>query len=248
MLVYEFGKQNNKKIVLLHGGGLSWWNYQEVAHLLEKEYHVILPVLDGHADSEDAFISIEENAKRIIQYIQMHFNGKVDLIGGLSLGAQIVVEILSQKQDICDFAIVESALLLPMKFTNKSVQSMLDMSYGLIAKPWFAKLQFKSLKIKADLYDMYYQDTCKITKENMIAFLKANTSYTLKESIVNTKAKVCIYVGEKEDKTMQKSAYLLHDKIKNSTLEIKAKLYHGEFSINHACKYANTITSLLKDM
>jgi pimeloyl-ACP methyl ester carboxylesterase len=165
MLVYEFGKQNNKKIVLLHGGGLSWWNYQEVAHLLEKEYHVILPVLDGHANSEDAFLSIEENAKRIIQYIQMHFNGKVDLIGGLSLGAQIVVEILSQEKDICDLAIVESALLLPMKFTNKSVQSMLDMSYGLIAKPWFAKLQFKSLKIKEDLYDMYYQDTCKITKK-----------------------------------------------------------------------------------
>ena len=27
----EYGKENSDVIILLHGGGLSWWNYKEVA-------------------------------------------------------------------------------------------------------------------------------------------------------------------------------------------------------------------------
>ena len=31
MRYIEYGKENNNIIFLLHGGGLSWWNYEEVA-------------------------------------------------------------------------------------------------------------------------------------------------------------------------------------------------------------------------
>ena len=47
----EYGKGNRNVIILLHGGGLSWWNYQEIAERLQKDYHIILPILDGHAGS-----------------------------------------------------------------------------------------------------------------------------------------------------------------------------------------------------
>ena len=57
----EFGKQNSDAIILLHGGGLSWWNYREAAELLQDEYHVILPILDGHAGCDCNFSSIENN-------------------------------------------------------------------------------------------------------------------------------------------------------------------------------------------
>ena len=41
MVVKEYGKTNKDTIILLHGGGLSWWNYEEVAELLQDEYHII---------------------------------------------------------------------------------------------------------------------------------------------------------------------------------------------------------------
>ena len=86
MTVIEYGKQNTEIIILLHGGGLSWWNYREVAKPLEKDYHVILPVLDGHAGSDAPFATIEDNAARLISYIDTHFGGQVAVLGGLSLG------------------------------------------------------------------------------------------------------------------------------------------------------------------
>ena len=58
----EYGKENTEVIVLLHGGGLSWWNYHEVAEELSSTYRVILPILDGHAKSDCDFKSIEDNA------------------------------------------------------------------------------------------------------------------------------------------------------------------------------------------
>ena len=36
MKYIEFGTQNQDAVILLHGGGLSWWNCREIARLLEK--------------------------------------------------------------------------------------------------------------------------------------------------------------------------------------------------------------------
>ncbi len=237
----EYGKDNKKVIILLHGGGLNTWNFREVAEILSDEYHVILPILDGHSGSDAPFASIEDNADRIIRYINGHHSGKVAFIGGVSLGGQIVAEILSKRSDICRCAIIESALVMPMKLTNLLVKPMMDVSYFLIKKRWFAKLQSSYLKIKKELFEEYYKDTSSITKENMISFLRANSSYTLKENIGNTTASVCIIAGGKEQKKMLRSAEILGDTIPRSRLVINDNLYHGEFSLNHAGQYAEII-------
>ena len=35
----EYGTDKKDTIILLHGGGLSWWNYRETAEILKNEYH-----------------------------------------------------------------------------------------------------------------------------------------------------------------------------------------------------------------
>ena len=62
----EYGHEKAETIILLHGGGLSWWNYRNVAEQLQQDFRVILPVLDGHAGSDREFTSIEDNAAEII--------------------------------------------------------------------------------------------------------------------------------------------------------------------------------------
>ena len=37
MQYVEYGAHNSQTVILLHGGGLSWWNYREVAQLLAVE-------------------------------------------------------------------------------------------------------------------------------------------------------------------------------------------------------------------
>lgn len=246
MVTIEYGKENSDVIMLLHGGGLSWWNYREVAESLRSKYHVILPILDGHAGSDQDFVSIEDNAKEIIEYIDEVHSGSVTLIGGVSLGGQILLEMLARRSDICRFAIIESALVSPMELTRLLVKPMMDMSYGLIKQKWFSKLQFRSLKIKKELYDDYYRDTCNITKENMTAFLQSNSGYKARKELEKASAKAFIFVGGKEPVKMIRSADCLHKMIPDSELKILSKWYHGEFSLNHAAEYAAKIKDILE--
>ena len=240
--VVEFGKQNKDTVLLLHGGGLSWWNYREAARLLEAQYHVVLPVLDGHADSDASFTTIEDHAARLISYIDTHFSGRVLAIAGLSLGGQIAAEMLSQRQDICQYALIESALVKPMKLTSALIEPTFGMSYELIKQKWFAKLQADYLGIPKVLFDDYYRDTCKISKEDMIAFLKANNVYTIKPGLSETKAKVKIVAGAKEQKSIRDSAILMNRAIPGSEVEILPGLRHGDLSINHPQRYVRMLT------
>lgn len=69
----EYGDIKNNTIMLLHGGGLSWWNYRDEAEKLQNDFHVIIPILDGHSESDRDFTSIEDNAQEIIEYIANNF-------------------------------------------------------------------------------------------------------------------------------------------------------------------------------
>ena len=241
MRYVEYGNQNPETIILLHGGGLSWWNYRDVAQLLSDRFHVVLPILDGHADSDAPFTSIDDNAARIIAYIDQHFGGNVLAIGGLSLGGQIAVEILTQRPDICRFALLESTLVKPSKLTRALIKPTFGMSYGLVKQKWFAKMQAAYLGIPKKLFNDYFRDTCKISKEDMIAFLQSNSAYSIKPALGNTKAKVHIVFGSKEQSSIRTSGKLLNRMIPDSTLEVLPGYHHGDLSLNHPEQYAQMI-------
>ena len=239
----EFGEQNRDVVMLLHGGGLSWWNYREVAEQLGSQYHVVLPVLDGHADSDAPFTSIEDNAARLISYIDAHFGGQLLAIGGLSLGGQVNLEMLSQRKDICRYALIESALVKPSKLTAAMIGPAFGMSYGLIKQKWFAKAQADFLGIPKPLFDDYFRDTCALSKADMIAFLKANSLYTIKPELSETTAKTKIVAGAKEQKSIRDSAKLLREAIPGSRMEILPGLRHGDLSINKPEQYVKILTN-----
>ena len=148
----EYGKENSDVIILLHGGGLSWWNYKEVAERLQTDYHVVLPILDGHAGCDKQFTTIENNALDIIEFVNSKLGGSVLMMGGLSLGGQILLEILSQRKDICKYAIVESVLVIPSKFTYSMIKPAFGSCYGLIKYKWFSKLQDSFIQVLPNMY------------------------------------------------------------------------------------------------
>lgn len=245
MRYVEYGNQNTETVILLHGGGLSWWNYRDVAQLLSDRFRVILPILDGHAGSDTPFTSIEDNAARIIAHIDEHFGGKVLAVGGLSLGGQIAAEMLTQRPDICRFALLESTLVKPSKLTYALIKPTFGMSYGLIKQKWFAKTQAAYLGIPKKLFDDYYRDTCKITKEDMIAFLESNSAYSIKPALRDAQTKVHIVFGSKEQSSIRTSGKLLNRMIPDSTLEILPGYSHGDLSLNHPEQYVQMLLTMI---
>ena len=240
----EYGKDNEDVLFLLHGGGLSWWNYKEVAELLEDRFHIVIPILDGHSGSDRPFTSIEDNADEIIAYIDERFGGSVLLIGGLSLGGQILVEMLSKRSDICKFAIVESANAIQMKLTSALIKPVYSLFYPLVRRRWFASLQFRYLRIKEEYFENYYADSSVISENDMTAFLTANSNYTLQNTLRDCRSKVLVVAGGKELRAMKKSAAMIADNLPTSKMMILEGLHHGEFSLNCPGRYAEELIQM----
>ena len=139
------------------------------------------------------------------------------------------------------FAMPDVNMVFPAPFPQRKV-----LFYGLIKQKWFSKLQFRSLRIKPELFDDYYQDTCGITKQNMIAFLKESSMYSMKKTLGECTAKVHLFVGERENKRILFSAKKIREVIKNCDLHILPSMYHGEFSINQADRYAKELYDIIK--
>jgi len=240
----EFGDIEKPTIVLLHGGGLSWWSLKKLIEDLQTEYHIVTPIIDGHGENgETTFISVKDSASKLIWYIDNFCNGKVFALGGLSLGAQIVAEIISMRADIAEYAIIESALVYPIKGTTALTVPTFKLFYGLLRKKWFSKVQAKTLFVPNNMFEQYFKDSLNISKQSLINITLSNGNYSLKNSISDFNGKVLIIVGEKEIGIMQKSAKTLHNVLSDSQLYIAKKMRHGEISLVNSNEYLTLIKS-----
>lgn len=246
MKFLEFGEQSAPTIVLLHGGGLSWWSWTAVIEDLKSKYHVVATVIDGHGeDGETPFVSIEDSAKKVIEYVEASCSGQVFALMGLSIGAQIALEVLSKSPHLVKHAVIESALVYPIKSTVTLAVPMFKLFYGLIQKRWFSKWQAKSLFVPENHFERYYQDSLKMTKESLIQMTLSNGTYAIKDTLKNTDAHTLVIVGEKELGVMKRSALAIHRCIEGSTLVTMPKMGHGELSLVHTEKFLERVGKFL---
>ncbi len=245
---YEiFGDSKNPVIILLHGGGLSNWTWQPQLKVWEEKYYVVAPIIDGHgADYETTFDTIEHSANQIQQYINENFSGKVFAIIGVSLGAQITVEIITKAKDICEKAVLESALVIPMnKALVKLIVPMYSMFFPLISKKWFAKISAYYYYIPKDMFQNYFEDTKRVSKKTMLNMTISNSNYSLPTTFKDNKAKLLILCAKKEPSIVRKSAKLLHSVASESTLKEIKNSRHG-ISLNIPQEYIEIVSAFFE--
>ena len=86
MEAHEFGRGNEKKIVLIPGNMMCWKQFEDVIPLLAAEHHVVAVSTDGYDGGATTFTTAEASAEKLEAYIQKHLDGEVDLAFGESFG------------------------------------------------------------------------------------------------------------------------------------------------------------------
>lgn len=237
MRFHEFGEKNYPCIVLLHGGGLSWWSWQPIIDALKDRYRLIVPTIDGHDDDGDTtFHSIADSAENLITYLDQACEGRIYAIAGLSIGAQIVVEVLARRSRIAQFAVIESALVYPIPLSGL-IAALTPLFYGLLKQQWFAKQQAKVLQIPDAVFGQYYTSSLRMSCSSLHNTTCSNGQFPLPTSIAETGAKVLVLAGGKEIGIMKKSAARLHQTIPGSVLRIFPGWQHGAASLIHTDVY-----------
>ena len=100
MKYFEFGKENNELMVLLHGGGTSYLGILPTAKKIAETYHVILAAYDGFnpSEPETEFRSVVHEARCLEDYIIANYDGKIDILYGLSFGCRTLMQVLEDNR------------------------------------------------------------------------------------------------------------------------------------------------------
>ena len=62
--IYEFGKENKRKLLFFQGSCTYWKDYMPSIELLSRNFNVIVPALEGHdPKAKTDFISIEKTVQ-----------------------------------------------------------------------------------------------------------------------------------------------------------------------------------------
>lgn len=190
MKFHEFGGRKLPHVLLIHGGGQAWWDYLRQARMLSLNYHVILPTLDGHGEEYmTEYVSTEDSAGKIIKYINESCGGSVFAIGGVSLGGQIVIEILSQRPDIAQKAIIDGSLCYPQPKLAKCCTAFVRCFWPLLFSRSASRLELAVLN--------KYMPAMRLPEEIIDYSIKNKNSDGVMMSPVNG---LCIDLSEVPDK------------------------------------------------
>ena len=207
MIFHEFGDKKFPHILLIHGGGNSWWNYLRQARILSDKYHVILPTLNGHGEEyQKEYISTENSAQQIMDYIKNNCDGKLFAVGGVSLGGQIAIELLSLNSDIAQKAIIDGSICIPQPKLARVSTIIVKLFGKLMFSKYASKIQLSLMKkiypnmaYSQEIEGYYMEDMPRIPIKTLVTMYHTYMGeYRLKYSITESKAQVLYIYGEKE--------------------------------------------------
>lgn len=222
----ESGDVRAPLLVFLHGGGVSGWMWENQVEYFQH-YHCLVPDLPGHGRSSEISFSICGSSELIIDLMKRKASGKPVILIGFSLGAQIALQILGTQPRMIDYAIINSALVRPVPLARHLIGPMVRMTHRLAKHRGFSRLQAKQLYIGEDLFEAYYQETCRMKAATLVDILQENMTFQIPEQLHRSTAKILVTVGEKEKKMMRKSAADIAASHRSCEVRILPEVGHG---------------------
>jgi len=248
MKFYEYGDRKLPTIMLIHGGGNSSWMFEKQALQLQKDYCVVLPVLDGHGEEKDiTYSSTQEQADKIIRYIDEKCGGHLYAIGGASLGSQIAMEVLSRRPDFIDKAILESGICTPKPglakiVCNKWMIKTMIISYNM---KWMVRWSCRQYGWPEEMLDQFIEDAKALSYDSNVNLYRTYLNYIIPKSLLKIKAKVLLLYGSKEKGMMKKDVLQAAKSIPGSIVEELKGYNHCGFSLGNPMGYAEKLKNFL---
>ncbi|MEK4426439.1 alpha/beta fold hydrolase [Solibacillus sp. FSL K6-1523] len=199
----QFG-DGEEVLLFLHGGGVSSWMWESQINYF-KNYHCITPDLPGHGASSNEVFSMESSINKLWNTLDEVAPNKNWNVIGFSLGSQIALQMINERPNAFKRAMINSALVIPQKTMRLCISPTIYVTYPLIQKRAFAKLQAKTLGISDTYFEKYYMDTCNMSRSNLIHILKENLNFVLPATIINANTQFLFTIGEKENRLMKQS-------------------------------------------
>lgn len=229
MIFKEFGQINKPTILLIPGEIYSWQAYMPHIQNLEKNYHILIPkILRKDTEDNYHFESISNSSQAILDYLDKYKIEKPFCLIGYSLGAQIILDLLTKRKDLATYALIESPF-----FNNRNN----------INKKKNRQLYNKIIKERLDLDPAYpYINLASPRQDhkNKKHILEEITNYKIDPKIADTNTKILLINYKDSPEILKDNSKFLHNLITKSklvTIDIERKT--GFFILLHHDRFLN---------
>jgi pimeloyl-ACP methyl ester carboxylesterase len=225
----ETGTKNAETIIFLHGSAMAGWIWDEQVKEFD-DYHCIVPDLPEHGKSIDIKpFTINESAEMIADIIRNHTcNGKAHLVG-ISLGAQIIVQILSKNPELIDHAIISGTLLQKTSPTESLLELfdyLIDVYKPVKDTDFFIKANMRTYNMPKILFYKFRESTLLIKHDALNRVLKENMIFERPDGLEKIDVPVLVMTGEKDYEIIKESANDLLKALPVSEGYVAKKLGH----------------------
>jgi pimeloyl-ACP methyl ester carboxylesterase len=135
--VYAAGDPDSTPVVLIHGGAGGIWTWEKMIRHLDRFYCLMVELPEHGTSVSNHPLTIQRAATQVIGFLQQRsLQGKAHVFG-LSVGGQVVVEMLSRAPTLFKSAIISGALCLPVPGYNLGLYSekIMSLIYHLGIRP-----------------------------------------------------------------------------------------------------------------
>ena len=204
-------------LVFLPGGGLSGWSWRSVAEQL-PEYRSLLVDLPEHGRSSSIGpFTMRFAADEVKNLIEERAGGKAHVIG-LSLGAQVAVQMLASTPEIVQTAFLSGCSLRPIPGLGNRILLMLI--FGLYRPfqniPWLVRANARQFGVPKTYEASFADDTRSLSPTMLARVVSASQTFRLPLGIKGVNTPTLIAVGEKELGTVKRSAKDLVENLPNA--------------------------------
>lgn len=225
----ETGEENSQTILFLHGGALSGWMWEKQLDAF-KDYHCLVPDLPEHGKSVNVKpFTIENASNQILNLIKNKaHNGRAHVVG-VSLGAQIIVKMLSIAPELIDHAFISGTLVRRLPATPeilKLIDYVLKVYMPLKDSNFFIKANIRSYNLPKDQFQHLKEATNVLNSESLMRILNENMLFKIPDGLEKTENPVLVVAGGKEYDIMKKSVQDLSNVLPNSKGYIVSNMVH----------------------
>ena len=176
-------------------------------------------------------------------------------MGGVSLGGQIAIELLSLNSDIAQKAIIDGSICIPQPKLAKVSTIIVKLFGKLMFSKYASKIQLSLMKkiypnmaYSQEIEGYYMEDMPRIPIKTLVTMYQTYMGeYRLKDSITESKAQVLYIYGEKEMSCVKESAKLFQKMHPNCTV-YEAKGYnHGYLSAYLPMEWMDLVNPFLEN-
>ncbi|MDO4419745.1 MAG: alpha/beta fold hydrolase [Ruminococcus sp.] len=223
MIVEEYGKENSKILVMLHGAYFVHSFGRQ--YLLSKKCHIIVPHIMGFGDNTEKIFQTDECIKELADYIKT-LNQKVTLVG-FSLGAQLAFRLVSDYEELFESAIIVSPWLIKEEADLSKVAELNKKQLKQLQNKFICRFIGTMNGLPPKACKEFVSQMQNVKEETVHNVVYNGITLETVPSFANVTIPVIALAGEKEQKAVHDSIRKMSEINANCRYEIWDKANHN---------------------